>query len=70
MNNFPEYIDNLPNICGREREIDEAIKAAKAAGPLYPQGTSINIAGIRSAFAALLHMHQPLIPAGGPDIRT
>ena len=27
-------------------------------------------AGIQSAFAIALHMHQPLIPAGGDDLRT
>jgi hypothetical protein len=27
-------------------------------------------AGIRSACAIALHMHQPLIPAGGEDLRT
>ena len=31
---------------------------------------SVDIAGIDSAFAIALHMHQPLIPAGGPDLRT
>ena len=25
---------------------------------------------MNSAFAIALHMHQPLIPAGGPDLRT
>jgi len=70
MKNFPEYIDNLPNICGREREIEEAVRASRATGPLYPKGTSIEIAGIRAAFAIELHMHQPLIPAGGSDMRS
>ena len=26
--------------------------------------------GIQSAFAIALHMHQPLIPAGGQELRT
>jgi hypothetical protein len=30
----------------------------------------VDLAGIDSAFAVALHMHQPLIPAGGPDPRT
>jgi hypothetical protein len=30
----------------------------------------VDIAGIDGAFAVGLHMHQPLIPAGGPDLRT
>jgi hypothetical protein len=32
--------------------------------------SSVDIAGIDSALAVALHMHQPLIPAGGPDLRT
>jgi hypothetical protein len=28
------------------------------------------MAGVDSAFAVALHKHQPLIPAGGPDLRT
>jgi hypothetical protein len=32
--------------------------------------SSVDIAGIDSAFAVALHMHQPLIPASGPDLRT
>src|SRR5437764_11381838 len=29
-----------------------------------------DLSSIRSAFAIALHMHQPLIPAGGDDLRT
>jgi hypothetical protein len=32
--------------------------------------SAVDIAGIDSAFAVALHMHQPLIPASGPDLRT
>jgi len=70
MQDFPEYIDNLPNLCGREREIEEAIRSSKAAGPLYRKNTTAGSTKIRAAFAIELHMHQPLIPAGGDDIRT
>ncbi len=70
MSDFPEYIDHLPNICGREQEIDDAIRSAKMSGPVYPRGTSIDLANIRSAFAIELHMHQPLIPAGSDDLRN
>jgi len=69
MKEFPEYIDSLPNLCGREREIKEAIQSAKAKGPLYPKETSVDFDKVRAAFAIELHMHQPLIPAGG-DIRN
>jgi hypothetical protein len=30
----------------------------------------VDIVGIDSAFAVALHMRQPLIPAGGPDLGT
>ena len=68
MKTFPEYIDQLPNLCGREREIEEAITTSKLAGPLYPKSETADIASIRSAFAIELHMHQPLIPAGGDEL--
>jgi len=66
MRDFPEYIDDLPNLCGREAEIQEAIDAARTT-PVYPR--SANLADIRATFAIALHMHQPLIPAGqhGPN---
>jgi len=34
-----------------------------------PQGAS-GFGELNSAFAIALHMHQPLIPAGGPELRT
>jgi hypothetical protein len=49
------------------------VAAAIAAGRhrrLFPDETSVDIDGIDNAFAVALHMHQPLIPAGGPDLRT
>jgi hypothetical protein len=68
MGELPEYIDGLPNICGSEQLIDDAIRA-RAADPVFvPQGEGFG--DVSSAFAAALHMHQPLIPAGGPDLRT
>ena len=62
-----EYIGELPNICGSEGLIDEAM-AQK--GPLYLPDSGIDFGRIRSAFSIALHMHQPLIPAGGGDLRT
>ena len=70
MQDFSEYIENIPNLCGREHEIDEAIRAAKAAGPVYSKNKTIDFTKIHAAFAIELHMHQPLIPAGSPDIRN
>ena len=39
-------------------------------GPFYLPQSGIDFGRIRSAFAIALHMHQPLIPAGGGDLHT
>ena len=64
---MPTYIDGLPNLCGREDLIAEAMSQA---GPHYLPESRIDFEKIDSAFAIALHMHQPLIPAGGDDLRT
>ena len=69
MGELPEYIDDLPNLCGSERLIESAIQAGRDQ-PVFLGQSPVVIAGIDSAFAVALHMHQPLIPAGGPDLRT
>ena len=60
-------VDGLPNICGSEAAIEEARREGRS-HPLSPGGARFD--DIDSAFAIALHMHQPLIPAGGPDLRT
>ena len=69
MSTLPEYIDGLPNLCGDESAIERA-QAEHQGRPVYLPESGINLAGIKSAFANALHMHQPLIPAGGHDLRT
>ena len=39
-------------------------------GPFYLPESGINFGRIRSAFAIALHVHQPLVPAGGGDLHT
>jgi len=51
-------VDDLPDICGRETEI-----AAAMARPATP--AAIDLRSPRGGFAVALHMHQPLMPAGG-----
>jgi hypothetical protein len=68
MRELPEYIDGLPNLCGSE-ELIEALRSGRDQ-PLFLGRSSVDISGVDSAFAVALHMHQPLIPAGGPDLRT
>ncbi len=62
-----EYIDGLPNISGSE---DLVARAMARNGPFYLPDSGIDFGRIRSAFSIALHMHQPLIPAGGGDLRT
>ncbi len=64
---LPEYVDGLPNISGSEDLVAEAMARS---GPFYLPESGIDFGRIRSAFAIALHMHQPLIPAGGADLRT
>ena len=69
MDQLAEYVDGLPNICGSESAIDEAIRA-QPDDPVFLPTRADRVRGIDSAFAIALHMHQPLIPAGGADLRT
>lgn len=69
MNPMPEYVDELPNLCGDEARIERVI-AEGGSRPVFLNESRIDFARIRSAFANALHMHQPLIPAGGGDLRT
>ena len=69
MIDLPEYVDGLPNIAGHEKELAEALAAAADREVFRPE-SRIDFARIKSAAAIALHMHQPLIPAGGPDLRT
>jgi hypothetical protein len=67
VNAVAEYIGGLPNICGSEEQIAAAMGRS---GPFYLNESGIDFGRIRSAFSIALHMHQPLIPAGGDDLRT
>lgn len=67
MPELPEYIDDVPNISGAEAIVDGVIRS-RPATVFNP--SPINFAHVRSTCAIALHMHQPLIPAGGDDLRT
>ncbi len=64
---IPEYIDGLPNICGYEKLVSETMARR---GPYYLPQSANGLRGAQSTFATALHMHQPLIPAGGADLQT
>ncbi len=64
---LPETLGDLPNLCGSEDLIAEAVSGS---GPVYLPESGVDFERARSLFANALHMQQPLIPAGGDDLRT
>ncbi len=69
MPDLPEYVGDRPNISGAEALIESSWRDA-ASKPVFKPDSRIDFGGINSAFAIALHMHQPLIPAGGNDLHT
>ncbi len=69
MSELPEYIGSLPNICGAESQLESA-RRASAGRPVFLPESRIDFGNAQSAFACALHMHQPLIPAGGSNLGT
>jgi hypothetical protein len=68
MNELAESIDGLPNLCGAEALVEEAKRARPRAALLAE--SRVDFGRLRSAATIALHMHQPLIPAGGDDLPT
>jgi len=66
---LPEYVDGLPNLCGAEALIERTVAEARGR-TVFLEESRIPFDRIRSACAIALHMHQPLVPAGGDDLRT
>ena len=66
---IPEYIDEIPCISGFEHEIETALTESKDKNLFKAEG-GINFSKTRSCCVVALHMHQPLIPAGGTDLAT
>jgi hypothetical protein len=69
MSEIPEYVDGLPNISGAEPLIEQALAESRGR-PVFLQDSPVPFGRIHSACAIALHMHQPLIPAGGEDVRS
>jgi hypothetical protein len=69
VTNIPETIEGIPNVSGAEAVIARTT-AAGAKKTLYRDRGGVDFGSIRAACAVALHMHQPLIPAGGGDLRT
>src|SRR5262245_36977401 len=68
MSTLTEYVDGWPNLSGSEMLIEKAIHNRGA--QVFLPDSRIDFNGINSAFAIALHMHQPLIPAGGQQLTT
>ncbi len=62
-----DLIEGLPNICGNE---DEILMRAGSNADAYRSSGGIDFGSARAAAAIALHMQQPLIPAGGSDLRN
>ncbi len=66
MPELPEWLDGLPNLCGYDDQRAAALHALEGR-PLFLPESGIDFGQARGACAIALHMHQPLIPAGGPE---
>jgi len=65
MSDIPACIDGLPNICGWEQERGDATRSGRDRS-VFLHESGIDFGRARGACAVALHMHQPLLPAGGP----
>ncbi len=64
MSEIPEFINGLPNISGWDGEREEATHRGRDR-TVFLHESGIDFGRARGACAVALHMHQPLIPAGG-----
>ncbi|MGH7168959.1 MAG: glycosyl hydrolase family 57, partial [Gemmataceae bacterium] len=62
-----EMIGDLPNLCGAEDRVEAVMRGRQ---PVFLPETNLHVDRLRAVFAIALHMQQPLVPAGGPDLRT
>jgi hypothetical protein len=69
MNDMTQTHNGLPDICGPEGTVLNTVRSGRGPSTASNQ-SSIDFSRIKSGFAIALHMHQPLIPAGGPDLKT
>jgi hypothetical protein len=64
---MPEMIGDLPNICGSEDRVESIMRGRHA---VFLPETNLRLENLRATFAIALHMQQPLVPAGGHDLRS
>jgi hypothetical protein len=65
-----DTIDGVPNVSGAEELVAQALRGSERRPLTGGHDGGDPFGGIRSACAIALHMHRPLIPAGGEDLRT
>ena len=54
MDQLPEYIEGIPNICGAERVVEAAVRSGRD-GPVFFRDSWTPFGGVHSAFAIGLH---------------
>jgi hypothetical protein len=64
---IPEIVGGLPNLCGAEAQVEEITRRRN---PVFLHETNLRLDRLHAVFAIAMHMHQPLIPAGGDDLHT
>ncbi len=69
MSELAEYIDGLPNVAGADDRIEAAIRDGSKQ-QIYLNKSGVDLGRAKAACAIALHMHQPLIPAGGGDLHS
>jgi hypothetical protein len=65
MMDLPSYVDGVPNLCGSENRIAQAVDRKE---PVFLPDSGIEWPNVKSAYAIALHMHQPLIPDSDHDL--
>lgn len=69
MSQIPESSNGIPSISGYEDVVDRIVKESEGKEVFAPE-SGIDLNSIKSTACIALHMHQPLIPAGGEDLRN
>ncbi len=64
---MPGIVTDLPDFCGAEEKVREVTSSRQ---PVFLNETNLHLDRLQATCAVALHMHQPLIPAGGSDLQT
>jgi len=67
---LPDTVDRVRNVCGAEELVAQTPRGREHRPLSAAHAWRDPLAGIRSACAIALDMHQPLIPAGREHLRT